>query len=50
MNFHHFIACEASLKLLGIDRAELIEYDRLEIAGVDSFLSTACQAKVSLFI
>jgi peroxiredoxin family protein len=45
-----FIACEASLKLLGIDRAELIEYDRLEIAGVDSFLSNACQAKVSLFI
>jgi peroxiredoxin family protein len=45
-----FIACEASLKLLGIGRAELIDYDRLEIAGVDSFLSNACQAKVSMFI
>lgn len=45
-----FIACEASLKLLGITTAELIEYERLEVAGVDSFLKTACQAKVSLFI
>ncbi|HYH04114.1 MAG TPA: DsrE/DsrF/DrsH-like family protein [Bacillota bacterium] len=45
-----FVACEASLKLLGITPAELIEYERLEIAGVDSFLSNACQAKVSMFI
>lgn len=45
-----FVACEASLKLLGITPEELIEYDRLEISGVDSFLTNACQAKVSLFI
>ncbi len=45
-----FIACEASLQLLGISKAELIDYDRLEIAGVDAFLSNALQSKVSLFI
>jgi peroxiredoxin family protein len=45
-----FIACEASLKLLGIDRTELINYNRLEIAGVDTFLENALQSKVSLFI
>jgi peroxiredoxin family protein len=45
-----FIACEASLKLLGIDQTELINYSKLEIAGVDSFLENALQSKVSLFI
>lgn len=45
-----FIACEASLKLLGIDRTELINYNRLEIAGVDAFLENALQSKVSMFI
>jgi peroxiredoxin family protein len=45
-----FIACEASLKLLGIDKAELIDYDRLEIAGVDTFLKNALQSKISLFV
>jgi Uncharacterized conserved protein len=45
-----FIACEASLKLLGISREELIEYKHLEIAGVDSFLKNAIQSKVAMFI
>lgn len=45
-----FIACEASLKLLGIEPAELIPYDRLEIAGVDTFLANAAESKISLFI
>ncbi|HEX3044684.1 MAG TPA: DsrE/DsrF/DrsH-like family protein [Bacillota bacterium] len=45
-----FIACEASLKLLGIERSELINYNRLEVAGVDAFLENALQSKVSLFI
>ncbi len=45
-----FIACEASLKLLGITKAELIDYDRLEIAGVDAFLKNALQSKLSLFV
>jgi peroxiredoxin family protein len=45
-----FIACEASLQLLGISKAELIDYDRLEIAGVDTFLENALQSKISLFV
>lgn len=45
-----FIACEASLKLLGIKPEELIEYKFLKIAGVDSFLQNAIQSKISLFI
>jgi peroxiredoxin family protein len=45
-----FIACEASLKLLGIKRDELIDYELLDIAGVDVFLQNAMESKVSLFI
>lgn len=46
----HFIACEASLKLLGIEPDELIEYQHLEIASVDTFLENAVQSKVAMFI
>ena len=46
----HFIACEASLKLLGIKPQELIAYENLEIAGVDTFIQTALESKVSMFI
>lgn len=45
-----FIACEASLKLLGINKTELIDYENLEIAGVDSFLQNALQSNISMFI
>lgn len=45
-----FIACEASLKLLGITKAELISYEQLDIAGVDTFLKNALESKVSMFI
>lgn len=45
-----FIACEASLKLMGIEPSELIEYDHLEVAGVDKFLENAAESKISLFI
>jgi peroxiredoxin family protein len=45
-----FIACEASLKLLGITEAELISYDQLAISGVDTFLKNAMQSKISMFI
>lgn len=45
-----FVACEASLKLLGIEPAELIEYEHLEVAGVDLFLNNAIESKVALFI
>jgi peroxiredoxin family protein len=45
-----FIACEASLKLLGISKDELIPYKRLEIAGVDVFLKNAVQSKIAMFV
>jgi peroxiredoxin family protein len=45
-----FIACEASLKLLGITKEELISYKQLQIAGVDAFLRNAVQSKVAMFI
>lgn len=45
-----FVACEASLKLLGIKPEELIEYEFLEIAGVDQFLRNANESKISMFI
>ena len=46
----NFIACEASLKLLGITKEELIKYERLQVAGVDSFLKTALESKIAMFI
>jgi len=45
-----FVACEASLKMLGIEPRELIEYEHLEIAGADTFLKSALQSRISLFI
>ncbi len=46
----HFVACEASLKLLGISKEELIKYEHLEVAGVDSFLQSALESKIAMFI
>lgn len=45
-----FIACEASLKLLGIKPEELIPYERLELAGADAFLQSALESKIAMFI
>jgi len=45
-----FVACEASLKILGLTADELIPYDQLHVAGVDSFLESARQSKIQLFI
>ena len=45
-----FIVCEASLKLLGITKEELLKYEHLQVAGVDSFLKTALESKIALFI
>lgn len=45
-----FIACEASLKIIGIEPEELIDYERLRVGGVDAFLETARGAAVNLFI
>lgn len=45
-----FTVCEASMKILGITREELIPYERLSISGVDSFLQSALESKIHLFI
>lgn len=45
-----FIACEASLKILGITREELIDYPLLRIGGADAYLALAKDANVNLFI
>lgn len=45
-----FIVCEASLKLLGITKEELLRYEHLQVAGVDSFLKTALESKIAMFI
>ncbi len=45
-----FVACEASLKLLGIQPEELIPYEHLEIAGVDQFLQNARDSQISFFV
>lgn len=45
-----FIVCEASLKLLGITKEELLKYEHLQVAGVDSFLKTALESKIAMFI
>jgi peroxiredoxin family protein len=46
----NFTVCEASMKILGITREELIDYDQLSISGVDSFLQAAWRSKIQLFI
>lgn len=45
-----FIACEASLKIIGIRPEELIEYEHLRVAGADAYLEAARGAEVNLFI
>ena len=45
-----FVACEASLKLLGIAKEELINYGHLQVAGVDAFLQNALESKIAMFI
>jgi peroxiredoxin family protein len=46
----NFIACEASLKILGIPQDELINYDHLSVDGVDAFIESARDSKIQLFI
>jgi peroxiredoxin family protein len=42
--------CEMSMKLMGIQREELIDYPGLEFCGVASFLDDAAAANTTLFI
>lgn len=44
------VACEASLKLLGISPAELLEPGRVRVGDVHVFLSAAREADVCLFV
>lgn len=45
-----FIACEASLNMLGLSKHELIAYERLEIGDVKTFLNNALQSRLAMFI
>lgn len=42
--------CEMSMKLMGIQKEELIDYPNLQICGVATFLSDAQDSKIQLFI
>ena len=44
------VACQASLELLGLTRAELLDTDRLRIGDVHDFLKNARQSEISLFV
>lgn len=42
--------CEMSMKLLGIDRSELIDYPHMEFCGVAQFIDDAAHSHTNLFI
>jgi len=42
--------CEMSMDLMGIQRAELIDYPQLDVCGVGSFLSLARDSRQTLFL
>ncbi|HBR29597.1 MAG TPA: hypothetical protein DD789_09200 [Firmicutes bacterium] len=46
----HFIACEGTLEMLGISKAELIDYSNLTTGAVNTFLDIAKSAEIQLFI
>ena len=43
-------ACDMSARIMGIERAELIDYPHLDCCGAATFLERASKSKVSLFI
>ena len=43
-----FLACEMSMEVMGLSRADLI--DGIEVAGVGAYLGDAADSKVTLFI
>jgi len=45
-----FIACEASMEILGLKREELIDYQHLQVACVKAYLEAANGARINLFI
>ena len=46
----NFIACEASLKILGLRQDELIAYEHLQTGNAEDFLATAENSRLQLFI
>lgn len=44
------VACEASLKMLGLTRRELLATDALRIGDIHDFLAAAREAEICLFI
>jgi len=46
----NFIACQASMKILGFSRSELIDYDLLTEGNAETFLERAEESKVQLFV
>lgn len=46
----NFIACQASMKILGLHRSELISYDFLTEGNAETFLEKAESSQVQLFI
>lgn len=42
--------CEMTMNLMGFKKEELIDYPRMTICGVGTFLSDASESKVQLFI
>ncbi|MGI5853574.1 MAG: DsrE/DsrF/DrsH-like family protein [Bacillota bacterium] len=45
-----FIACEASMQILGIKREELLDYQHLQVGCVKTYLAAANGARLNLFI
>ncbi|NLW09539.1 MAG: hypothetical protein GX036_06735 [Firmicutes bacterium] len=46
----NFIACEASLKILGLRPEELLAYEHLQTGNAEDFLSAAENSRLQLFI
>lgn len=46
----NFIACQASMEILGLSRSELIDYDLLTEGNAETFLERAEESKIQLFV
>ena len=44
------MVCDASLKIMGIQNEELIDYDGMTICGVATFLESCSQANTTMFV
>ena len=46
----NFIACEASMKILGLNTSELLDYELLTKGTAETFLQKAEKSKIQLFV